>query len=76
MSGAEPTPKAVYVSLARSLGFAVLYYCNEASVIVPTSLVGTAMLLHRDRGISCAKLRPLAHLDSDRGPLDVLGCLL
>jgi len=44
------------ISLALSLGYSSLYESNVVSKILPTTLVGTILLLHKERGLRMKEL--------------------
>ena len=48
--------KKTRVQLALSLGFRTLHECNRVGVIQGTSLVGTVLLMHKDRGLKLSDL--------------------
>jgi len=48
--------KKTRVQLALSLGFRSLHECNRIGVIQGTALVGTILLMHKDRGLKIADL--------------------
>ena len=50
------TDKKTRVQLALSLGFRTLHECNRVGVIQGTSLVGTVLLMHKDRGLKLSDL--------------------
>ena len=43
-------------SLALSLGYRSLYESNSVSKVLPTALVGTVLMLHRERGLRMDEL--------------------
>jgi 1-acyl-sn-glycerol-3-phosphate acyltransferase len=48
--------KKTRVQLALSLGFRSLHECNRVGVIQGTALVGTILLMHKDRGLKISDL--------------------
>lgn len=48
--------KKTRVQLALSLGFRSLHECNRIGVILGTALVGTVLLMHKDRGLKISDL--------------------
>ena len=48
--------KKTRVQLALSLGFRTLHECNRVGVIQGTALVGTVLLMHKDRGLKLSDL--------------------
>ena len=48
--------KKTRVQLALSLGFRSLHECNRVGVIQGTALVGTVLLMHKDRGLKISDL--------------------
>jgi hypothetical protein len=48
--------KKTRVQLALSLGFRTLHECNRVGVIQGTALVGTVLLMHKDRGLKISDL--------------------
>jgi hypothetical protein len=48
--------KKTRVQLAMSLGFRSLHECNRIGVIQGTALVGTVLLMHKDRGLKISDL--------------------
>lgn len=52
----ENVDSSVHTHLLRSLGYRVLNDINKASVVMPTSLVGTVLLTWASRGISFEQL--------------------
>ncbi len=50
------TDKKTRVQLALSLGFRSLHECNRVGVILGTALVGTVLLMHKDRGLKISDL--------------------
>ena len=52
----QQADKKTRVQLALSLGFRSLHECNRVGVILGTALVGTVLLMHKDRGLKISDL--------------------
>jgi glycerol-3-phosphate O-acyltransferase len=53
---AQPIPKETHLYILRSLGYRILADINNASVVMPTALVGATLMTWAGRGISLNQL--------------------
>ena len=56
LPGAQPVDTPTRQKLLRTLGYKVLSDINDVSVVMPTALIGTALLTLRGRGVSQSEL--------------------
>ncbi|EPE10716.1 glycerol-3-phosphate acyltransferase [Ophiostoma piceae UAMH 11346] len=56
LPGAKPVDTPTRQKLLRTLGYRVLSDINDVSVVMPTALIGTALLTLRGRGVSQSEL--------------------